>query len=75
MRWGYNWELGIFETWDAIGVEKSVARMKEDGLTIPANVQKLLDSGAKSFTRKRMANSLTSTLLPGNMCRSAISPA
>src|SRR6476659_9542972 len=42
MRWGYNWELGIFETWDAIGVEKSVARMKEDGLSIPANVQKML---------------------------------
>src|SRR5258705_4567947 len=52
MRWGYNWELGIFETWDAIGVEKSVARMKEDGLTIPANVQKLLDAGAKSFYKK-----------------------
>jgi 3-hydroxyacyl-CoA dehydrogenase len=53
MRWGYSWELGVFETWDAIGVEKSVARMKEDGLTIPANVQKLLDSGAKSFYKKQ----------------------
>src|SRR6476660_5850732 len=52
MRWGYNWELGIFETWDAIGVEKSVARMKEDGVAIPANVQKMLDSGAKSFYTK-----------------------
>ncbi len=49
MRWGYNWELGIFETWDAIGVEKSVARMKEEGQPIPANVQKMLDSGATSF--------------------------
>jgi 3-hydroxyacyl-CoA dehydrogenase len=52
MRWGYNWELGIFETWDAIGVEKSVARMKEEGQEIPANVQKLLDAGAKSFYKK-----------------------
>jgi 3-hydroxyacyl-CoA dehydrogenase len=49
MRWGYSWELGIFETWDAIGVEKSVERMKEEGQPIPANVQKLLDSGAHSF--------------------------
>jgi 3-hydroxyacyl-CoA dehydrogenase len=49
MRWGYNWELGIFETWDAIGVEKSVARMREEGQPIPANVQQMLDSGAKSF--------------------------
>lgn len=52
MRWGFNWELGVFETWDAIGVEKSVARMKEDGAAIPANVQKLLDSGANSFYKK-----------------------
>jgi 3-hydroxyacyl-CoA dehydrogenase len=52
MRWGYNWEMGIFETWDAIGVEKSVTRMKEEGLPIPANVQKLLDAGAKSFYKK-----------------------
>ena len=52
MRWGFNWELGVFETWDAIGVEKSVARMKEEGQTIPANVQKLLDAGAKSFYKK-----------------------
>ena len=52
MRWGFNWEMGIFETWDAIGVEKSVARMKEEGQAIPDNVQKLLDSGAKSFYKK-----------------------
>src|SRR4030095_15453151 len=32
--------------------EKSVARMKEDGLTIPANVEKLLEAGAKSFYKK-----------------------
>jgi 3-hydroxyacyl-CoA dehydrogenase len=53
MRWGFNWELGVFETWDAIGVEKSVARMKEEGQPIPANVQKLLDAGAKSFYKKK----------------------
>ncbi len=52
MRWGFNWELGVFETWDAVGLEKSVARMKEEGQPIPANVQKLLDSGAKSFYKK-----------------------
>src|SRR6266436_4697756 len=31
MRWGFNWELGPFEVWDAIGVEKSVAKLKEEG--------------------------------------------
>ncbi|HSP64499.1 MAG TPA: 3-hydroxyacyl-CoA dehydrogenase NAD-binding domain-containing protein [Pyrinomonadaceae bacterium] len=52
MQWGFNWELGPFEVWDAIGVEKSVAKLKEDGKTVPANVQKMLDSGAKSFYKQ-----------------------
>jgi 3-hydroxyacyl-CoA dehydrogenase len=52
MRWGFNWELGPFEVWDAIGVEKSVAKLKEAGRAVPANVQKLLDSGAQSFYRQ-----------------------
>ena len=47
MRWGFNWELGLFEVWDAIGVEKSVARMKEEGQPIPANVEKMLEAGAQ----------------------------
>jgi 3-hydroxyacyl-CoA dehydrogenase len=53
MRWGFNWELGPFEVWDAIGVEKSVAKLKEEGKPVPANVQSMLDSGVKSFYRKK----------------------
>lgn len=52
MQWGFNWELGPFEAWDAIGVEKSVAKLKEEGKSVPANVQKMLDSGAKSFYKQ-----------------------
>jgi 3-hydroxyacyl-CoA dehydrogenase len=53
MRWGFNWELGSFEVWDAIGVEKSVAKLKEEGRAVPANVQAMLDAGIKSFYRKK----------------------
>jgi 3-hydroxyacyl-CoA dehydrogenase len=49
MKWGFGWELGVFETWDAVGVEKSVARMKEEGRAVPENVQRMLDAGATSF--------------------------
>src|SRR3989440_8386138 len=49
MRWGFGWELGVFETWDAVGVEKTIARMKEEGRAIPENVQRMLDAGASSF--------------------------
>ncbi|WP_400162602.1 3-hydroxyacyl-CoA dehydrogenase NAD-binding domain-containing protein [Brevibacillus sp. TJ4] len=53
MKWGFGWELGPFETWDAIGVEKSVARMREEGETIPALVEELLSSGKPSFYQKQ----------------------
>jgi 3-hydroxyacyl-CoA dehydrogenase len=49
MRWGFNWDLGPFEAWDAIGVEESVARMKKDGVQVPAWVEDMLKSGKKSF--------------------------
>ena len=52
MRWGFGWELGPFEVWDAIGVEKSVSRMKEEGMPVPANVEQMLASGATSFYKK-----------------------
>lgn len=49
MKWGFNWDLGPFETWDAIGVEKSVRKMEADGSAIPPLVEGLLASGKKSF--------------------------
>ncbi|WP_430722750.1 3-hydroxyacyl-CoA dehydrogenase NAD-binding domain-containing protein [Siminovitchia fortis] len=49
MKWGFGWELGPFEMWDAIGVESSVAKMEEEGIKIPGWVKEMLDSGHTSF--------------------------
>ncbi len=49
MRLGFNWELGPFELWDAAGVEATVARMKQEGKPVAANVEKLLAAGQKSW--------------------------
>lgn len=49
MRWGFGWELGPFETWDAIGVRASVERMKAEGRTVPDWVEHMLASGRESF--------------------------
>lgn len=49
MKWGFNWQTGPFETWDAIGVAKSVARMEAEGETVPAWVKDLLAQGKTSF--------------------------
>ena len=51
MRWGFNWELGPFETWDALGVEKTVARMKRDGIAVPEWVAAIARDGG-SFYRQ-----------------------
>ncbi len=52
MRWGFNWELGPFEVWDAIGLEKSTARMKAEGQAVPANVESMIAAGASSFYKE-----------------------
>jgi 3-hydroxyacyl-CoA dehydrogenase len=49
MRWGFGWELGPFQQWDAIGIEKSVRRMEQEGKPVPEPVQSLLASGRESF--------------------------
>lgn len=49
MKWGYNFEMGPFETWDAIGVKESVAKMEADGMTVPDKVKDMLAAGVKSF--------------------------
>jgi len=53
MRWGFNWELGPFETWDAIGLRKSVERMVKEGEKIPGNVERMLSSGSERFYETR----------------------
>ena len=49
MKWGYNFEMGPFEAWDAYGVSEAVERMKAEGLDVPANVMAMLDKGVSSF--------------------------
>jgi 3-hydroxyacyl-CoA dehydrogenase len=49
MKWGYNFEMGPFETWDAIGVAESVRKMEADGYTVPDSVKRMLDAGHETF--------------------------
>lgn len=49
MKWGFGWQQGPFEAWDAIGVEKSVQKMEEQGLVVPAWVKEMLAKGFTSF--------------------------
>jgi 3-hydroxyacyl-CoA dehydrogenase len=51
MRWGYNWELGPFETWDALGFAATYDRMVADGLALPASVT-MREKGIARFYRE-----------------------
>jgi 3-hydroxyacyl-CoA dehydrogenase len=53
MKWGFGWELGPFETWDAIGVRRSVQKMEGDGAEVPAWVKAMLEEGFESFYQKQ----------------------
>ena len=52
MKWGFNWECGVFELFDAVGVEATVERWKKDNRPAPPLVEKLLASGGKTFYEK-----------------------
>ncbi|PLT33969.1 3-hydroxyacyl-CoA dehydrogenase [Bacillus sp. V5-8f] len=52
MKWGFGWNAGPFETWDAIGLEKSVARMEEEGTAVPQWIKDMLASGFTSFYKE-----------------------
>jgi 3-hydroxyacyl-CoA dehydrogenase len=49
MRWGFNFEMGPFETWDAIGLQQSVEKMEKEGLQVPTNIKKMLAAGHHFF--------------------------
>jgi 3-hydroxyacyl-CoA dehydrogenase len=49
MRWGFGWELGPFEIWDAMGVEPTARALEAQGKALPPLVTALLSSGQKSF--------------------------
>nr|WP_148630701.1 3-hydroxyacyl-CoA dehydrogenase/enoyl-CoA hydratase family protein [Bacillus sp. E214] len=52
MKWGFGWQLGPFETWDAIGLEKSVARMQEEGRNIPEWITQMIENGNTTFYKE-----------------------
>jgi 3-hydroxyacyl-CoA dehydrogenase len=53
MKWGYNHQLGPFETWDAVGVRAAVDVMKKLGKQVPKKIEGMLDAGFESFYTKK----------------------
>jgi 3-hydroxyacyl-CoA dehydrogenase len=49
MMAGFGWEIGAFESWDVLGVERAVQAMKAAGYSTASWVDEMLAAGNKSF--------------------------
>ncbi|MCL6636360.1 MAG: 3-hydroxyacyl-CoA dehydrogenase/enoyl-CoA hydratase family protein [Alicyclobacillus sp.] len=65
MKWGFNWELGPYEVWDALGLPATLARMREEGEVIPDWVAAWVDRGHTSFYKREDGERLQVYVLPG----------
>ncbi len=70
MKWGFNWELGPFERWDALGIQYVVDRAESEGIKVPGWIYDMLESGYTRFyidnevynPQKRMMQNQTPTV-------------
>ncbi len=58
MKWGFGWKMGPFETWDAIGLEKSIEKMEQSGLAVPQWVKQMQENGFTSFYKEMEGQTL-----------------
>jgi len=49
MMAGFGWEIGAFESWDVLGVDKTVKAIKDAGYKVASWVDEMLAAGNKSF--------------------------
>lgn len=49
MKWGFAWEMGPFEMWDALGVADTLDRMEGEGIKVAPWVREMVDGGHGSF--------------------------
>ena len=78
MRWGFAWQLGPFETWDAIGLQEVLSALQVDPSTLRNSIAGSLAAGRNTLregplppadpahdllgTARRLASKATSTL-------------
>jgi 3-hydroxyacyl-CoA dehydrogenase len=49
MMAGFGWEIGAFESWDLLGVERTIKSMKEANYKVAAWVEDMIAAGNKTF--------------------------
>jgi 3-hydroxyacyl-CoA dehydrogenase len=49
MKAGFGWEIGAFESWDVLNVERTATAMKAAGYSVAPWVEEMMAAGNKSF--------------------------
>ena len=49
MMAGFGWEIGAFESWDALGLVKTTEAMKAAGFTVADWIDEMIAAGVKTF--------------------------
>ena len=49
MQWGFNWEMGPFHRWDALGLEETANKIEKEGKEVPSLISEMIDEGFNAF--------------------------
>ncbi len=49
LKAGFGWEIGAFESWDALGVKRVLGKMKEAGMQVAPWIDEMLAAGITTF--------------------------
>ena len=52
IKWGFGWTIGVFESWDAVGVRESVERMKKEGACDPGERRENARERSRDFLQR-----------------------
>lgn len=66
LKAGFGWEIGAFESWDVLGVQKTLEAMKAEGRQAAPWVEKMLENGCDSFYKIEQGQKKFYDLKSGN---------
>jgi 3-hydroxyacyl-CoA dehydrogenase len=74
IRWGFNWTLGPFELWDALGFRETYERLRADGYRLPPWVDARYTGGAASLYQAGGDGAASPTATPGVLAKIPVDP-
>jgi 3-hydroxyacyl-CoA dehydrogenase len=74
VRWGFNWTLGPFEVWDALGFRTVTERLEAEKYPLPAWVRALYEGGAESIYVSENGTLRAPTAEPGALAPVPVDP-